>query len=566
MKKTSNINLNKPDYEDIADVKSFNDNMDILDNAIQRNTEEHELMSEKISDAIDYGWGAKEQIRNDIEPSISNLEEKLDNIESDYISKGVGGEIEGDLKVKKHIIAGSHIFSESKKLDIDLASDSTLELKNGNEVLQLGNGIKYNSGSDFNNAEFSVKKNMQISLPYGEEFKVCSKGNERRIFSVRNSKTTFPFSAEVELDSDVSLRLHKISGYKDINSNNISRIVNFSEIDAEKLKQGGTGISNLFADINHTHDIATNTKDGLMSLTDKAKLNGISTGATKVIVDSTLNGNSINAIQNRAVNNALNDRAKLVHTHKIKDLEGVQSKYCYVIASSTSDEKLKPSADVVCTGNNDDVLINNLISSVPDGSCIKFLSGDYALGNTVIIDKPLSIEGFSHGAKFFQRGIEEDTRVLFKIASNNVFFRNIYLSRENSTGVYNDRINELVQLDTSVNGLYFINVGFNFNVPLDDTSSQEFAIIKAGTSSNIATMRNIHIEGCVLNLNSKKTIYLLDSTNCGGRVGCSISGTTFSNKGTVAAINIKASSGTGEVIMYGHPVGYEAIYINGVKV
>ena len=53
---------------------------------------------------------------------------------------------------------------------------------------------------------------------------------------------------------------------------------------------------------------ATTSANGLFSSSDKTKLNGIATGATKVFVDSSLSSSSTNAIQNKAVYNALNDK------------------------------------------------------------------------------------------------------------------------------------------------------------------------------------------------------------------------------------------------------------------
>lgn len=53
---------------------------------------------------------------------------------------------------------------------------------------------------------------------------------------------------------------------------------------------------------------ATEETHGLMSATDKTKLDGIATGATNVIVDGTLSGTSTNAIQNKAVYDALDGK------------------------------------------------------------------------------------------------------------------------------------------------------------------------------------------------------------------------------------------------------------------
>lgn len=64
-----------------------------------------------------------------------------------------------------------------------------------------------------------------------------------------------------------------------------------------------------------TYDNATTGKAGLMSATDKAKLDGVAEGATKVLVDSALNDSSANAIQNKVVKAALDGKSDVDHTH-----------------------------------------------------------------------------------------------------------------------------------------------------------------------------------------------------------------------------------------------------------
>jgi hypothetical protein len=59
-------------------------------------------------------------------------------------------------------------------------------------------------------------------------------------------------------------------------------------------------------------DEASTSTAGLMSATDKAKLNGIATGATKVIVDSALSSTSTNPVQNKIVNAEISSIKTLV--------------------------------------------------------------------------------------------------------------------------------------------------------------------------------------------------------------------------------------------------------------
>lgn len=64
---------------------------------------------------------------------------------------------------------------------------------------------------------------------------------------------------------------------------------------------------------NGTNDIsiamATNSASGLMSASDKKKLDGIATGATKITVDTSLSSTSTNPVQNKVINSALSEKA-----------------------------------------------------------------------------------------------------------------------------------------------------------------------------------------------------------------------------------------------------------------
>lgn len=55
--------------------------------------------------------------------------------------------------------------------------------------------------------------------------------------------------------------------------------------------------------------VAATNKNGLMSAADKTKLNGIATGANKTIVDTTLSDSSTNPVQNKAVKTELDKKA-----------------------------------------------------------------------------------------------------------------------------------------------------------------------------------------------------------------------------------------------------------------
>ena len=66
---------------------------------------------------------------------------------------------------------------------------------------------------------------------------------------------------------------------------------------------------------NTTYSAATTSTAGLMSASDKTKLDGIASGANKTTVDSSLSSTSTNPVQNKVINSALAGKAASNHTH-----------------------------------------------------------------------------------------------------------------------------------------------------------------------------------------------------------------------------------------------------------
>lgn len=64
-----------------------------------------------------------------------------------------------------------------------------------------------------------------------------------------------------------------------------------------------------------TYSDATQSAHGLMSVTDKKKLDGIAEGANKITVDSAMSSSSTNPVQNKIVQAALNGKSNTNHTH-----------------------------------------------------------------------------------------------------------------------------------------------------------------------------------------------------------------------------------------------------------
>lgn len=96
-------------------------------------------------------------------------------------------------------------------------------------------------------------------------------------------------------------------------------------LDTVGLNKLVANILSKFAAKNHSHSNATTNSAGFMSSSDKVKLDGVSTGANRTIVDSTLSSTSVNAIQNKAVKTALDGKAASSHVHPTAQITGLDA-------------------------------------------------------------------------------------------------------------------------------------------------------------------------------------------------------------------------------------------------
>ena len=76
-------------------------------------------------------------------------------------------------------------------------------------------------------------------------------------------------------------------------------------------------------DANTTYGDATTVASGLMSATDKAKLDGIAAQANKVVVDASLSDSSTNPVQNKVIKAALDGKAAATHGHGMAQISGL---------------------------------------------------------------------------------------------------------------------------------------------------------------------------------------------------------------------------------------------------
>lgn len=132
----------------------------------------------------------------------------------------------------------------------------------------------------------------------------------------------------------------------------------------------GDSTSGLVKDVNDLKDVienlgsATESEDGLMSSEDKAKLDGIESGANNIIIDSQLDINSINPVQNKVITEALNTKADTNHIHTTVNGHTVESNVpadaiftdtTYMLATQSKDGLMS---------KTDKIKIDNIISTI----------------------------------------------------------------------------------------------------------------------------------------------------------------------------------------------------------
>ena len=132
----------------------------------------------------------------------------------------------------------------------------------------------------------------------------------------------------------------------------------------------GDSTSGLVKDVNDLKNVienlgsATESEGGLMSSEDKAKLDGIESGANNIIIDSQLDINSTNPVQNKVITEALNTKADTNHTHTTVNGHTVESNVpadaiftdtTYMLATQSKDGLMS---------KTDKIKIDNIISTI----------------------------------------------------------------------------------------------------------------------------------------------------------------------------------------------------------
>ena len=142
--------------------------------------------------------------------------------------------------------------------------------------------------------------------------------------------------------------------------------------------------------IDTTYSVVTDSANGLMSSAMLEKLNGISAGANKTTVDSSLNDTSTNPVQNKVINTALAGKSDSSHTH---------SEYLPLTGGTVSNK-------IIISGSNPHLGLRDTsgseayLQTYNDGSGLKVGFG-YGWTNSLKLDGSGNIYG---SASIYQNG------------------------------------------------------------------------------------------------------------------------------------------------------------------
>lgn len=172
---------------------------------------------------------------------------------------------------------------------------NTIPLIRGDGVMEVGKYIdfhsKNNDGKDYS-SRFTANDNGTVTV-----------GN---INGTLNGKATSAGSADSATKATNDSAGNNINGtyIKGISAS--GRTITFTK---------GNGTTGTITTQDTTYGVSTQSANGLMSASDKKKLDGIATGANHINVDSAMSATSTNPVQNKVINSALAGKSNTSHNH-----------------------------------------------------------------------------------------------------------------------------------------------------------------------------------------------------------------------------------------------------------
>lgn len=203
---------------------------------------------------------------------------------------------------EKNKLAGIEAGANKTTIDSELSSTSTNPVQNKVVTTQINN---------LNTLVGDTTVSDQISTAIADKVdKVSGKGLSTNDYTTaeKNKLSGIASGAEVNQNAFSNVIVGSTTVAADTATDTLTLVAGNNVT----LTPDATNDKITIAAKDTTYSAATTSAAGLMSASDKTKLNGIATGATKVTVDSALSSTSTNPVQNKVVNTAISNLNTLV--------------------------------------------------------------------------------------------------------------------------------------------------------------------------------------------------------------------------------------------------------------
>ncbi len=202
-------------------------------------------------------------------------------------------------------------------VDATLSSTSTNPVQNKAINTALGNKVDKVEGKGLSTNDFTADYKTKLDG-------IASGATKTTIDSALSSTSTNPVQNKVIntalAGKAASSHTHTIAQVTDLQSTLDGKAASSHTHTIEQVSDLQTAL-----DGKASTAVATTTANGLMSSTDKSKLDGIVAGANKTTVDSSLSSTSTNPVQNKVINSALAGKAASSHAHTIAQVTNLQT-------------------------------------------------------------------------------------------------------------------------------------------------------------------------------------------------------------------------------------------------
>lgn len=178
--------------------------------------------------------------------------------------------------------------------NVDNTSDANKPISTATQAA-LNNKVDKVSGKGLSTNDFTAAYKTKLDgITAGANKYSLPTATEGALGGVRAKSIDTPISFDAKTQDTVISGFHSTTAKSD-------------RLYPVELFYNGRAFVNVpWTDSNTTYGVATTSNNGLMSSTDKTKLDGIAAGANKTVVDSVLNPTSTNPLQNKVLCESLN--------------------------------------------------------------------------------------------------------------------------------------------------------------------------------------------------------------------------------------------------------------------